>query len=192
MQEAAEIHLPLVWDGILSQENCLRKGGRPYRFLRVGKRPASGWDPRGAIPIPKSQPGCQHGADELPNPLGSSASPPPARGPAAAPCPCQPRLGSGWIRGENLSAAAAEAGAALGSFPRVTSNLFHKGCNPKFGGRSPFPACWDPRAGAGHCTDAGSIIISNFKRSKSVSEVLIKSKSHRTWDTAILWDFSST
>lgn len=52
LQEAAKIHLLLVWDGILSQENCPREGGRPYRFLRVGKPPASGWDPRGAIPSP--------------------------------------------------------------------------------------------------------------------------------------------
>jgi len=34
----------------LSQENCLRKGGRSYRFRQVGKRSPSGWDPRGAIP----------------------------------------------------------------------------------------------------------------------------------------------
>lgn len=80
----------------------------------------------------QSQPGCHHGADELPNPSGSSASPPPARGPAAAPRPYRPGIGSGWIRGESLS-------AAMGSFPLVTSNLFQKGWNPKFGGFSPSP-----------------------------------------------------
>lgn len=40
---------PLAWGGILSQENCLRKGGRSYRFLQVGKCSPSGWDPHGAI-----------------------------------------------------------------------------------------------------------------------------------------------
>ena len=34
----------------MSQENCLRKGGRSYRFRQVGKCSPSGWDPRGAIP----------------------------------------------------------------------------------------------------------------------------------------------
>lgn len=201
----------------MSQENCLRKGGRSYRFRQVGKRSPSGWDPRcttrGAIPsavimmLMSSQTRRAHSASPPPAPCRLGLT-------AAAPSRYRTGIGSGRLRGESLSADAGDASRAsqhppeqaMGSFQHVTSvgnvsAFLEEGrAGPEPGHRVWVAPSLPPRppsrcnlgAGAGHRRDAGAVVIPILKRCKRRSrDSDQQSKSTSTWGTAILGDFSA-